>query len=70
MRKRPTPYVSRSNTLDDIDWNDPGIIEDIRRVFAVLAEIAPKKAQQSADTQQQQTDGEQSEEGSEPITEA
>ena len=41
MRRQPgsAPYVSKSNTLDDIDWNDLGIIADIRAVFAVLAEI-------------------------------
>lgn len=32
---------SRGHTLDDIDFGDPGIIEDIRRVFTVLAEIEP-----------------------------
>ena len=32
-------YVSRSNTLDDIDFSDPGILADLRRVFDFLAQI-------------------------------
>lgn len=33
---------SRGHTIEDIDFSDPGIIADIRRVFEVLAEIEVK----------------------------
>lgn len=32
-------YVSKGNTLDDVDFADPGILADIRAAFAVLAQI-------------------------------
>jgi hypothetical protein len=53
MPKQPKPYVPRGpHTLDDIDWSHPGIIADIRRVFAVLEEYAAEKAKRHADTAQ------------------
>jgi hypothetical protein len=39
-------YVSRSHTIEEIDFSDPRIVASIRAVFAVLEDYAAEKAQQ------------------------
>jgi hypothetical protein len=40
--EQPSP----GHTIEDIDFSDPGILADIRAVFAVLAEIEPVQTTQ------------------------